>query len=174
MRLPLLALTLLLAAIGGCRFVTVVQQPFEPMTIRARRPPPAPPRVVLTPSSLQILEKIQFALDSAEILPASFGLLGEVGAVLKDNPQIDLVQIEGHTDATGGADYNRELSRKRAESVRAFLIKNGIAQGRLVAKGFGRDRPIADNATDEGREKNRRVEFNIVKQGPKKTLVSDE
>lgn len=167
-----LALALALV-VGGCSF-TVVQQPFEPLKVSARRPPPPPPRVVLTPSSIQIAEKIQFALNSAEILPASFGLMGEIGQVLKDNAQIEVVQIEGHTDITGSADHNRELSRRRAESVKAWLVKSGIEGKRLVAKGFGRDRPIADNTSEEGREKNRRVEFNIVKQGPKKTIVTEE
>lgn len=165
---------LAVAGVAGCSIVTVVQQPFPAMQIRAKRPPPAPPRVVLTPSSIQITEKIQFAFDSAEILPVSHGLLGEIASVMKENPQLELVQIEGHTDITGKADYNRKLSQRRAESVRDFLVKYGIDKGRLACKGFGPDRPIADNAADEGKEKNRRVEFNIVKQGPKKTVVQDE
>jgi OOP family OmpA-OmpF porin len=162
-----------LLGVGACSFV-VVQQPFEPLPIRAKRPAPPPPRVVLTPSSIQIGEKIQFAFDSAEILPASHGLLGEVATLLRENAQIEVLQIEGHTDSTGKPDYNRELSRKRAESVRAFLVKAGIEGRRLAAKGFGPDRPIAENETEAGKERNRRVEFNIVKQGPKKTLVQDE
>ena len=170
MRAPLL---LIAFAAAGCTF-TVLQQPFEPMPVHARRPPPGPPRVVLTPSSIQIGEKIQFALDSAEILPQSFDLLGEIAALLKENPQIIEVRIEGHTDSTGTAEHNRDLSRRRAESVRAFLVKSGVDGRRLSAQGFGPDRPIADNGTDEGREKNRRVEFDIVKQGPKKTVVKDE
>jgi outer membrane protein OmpA-like peptidoglycan-associated protein len=171
---PVLLATAALAVVAGCSLVTVVQQPFEPQPIRARRPPPAPPRVVLTPSSIQITEKIQFALDSAEILAASHGLLGEIAGVLKENPQIDVLQIEGHTDITGSADHNRKLSQRRAESVRDFLVRYGIVGKRLVCRGFGPDRPVADNASEEGKERNRRVEFNIVKQGPKKTLVQDE
>jgi len=162
-----------LIAASGCGIITVVQQPFEPMRIAAKRPPPAPPRVVLTPSSIQINEKIQFAFDSADILPVSHGLLGEIGSVLKENPQIELMQVAGHTDITGKADYNRKLSQRRAESVRDFLVRYGFDKKRFACEGFGPDRPIADNATDEGKEKNRRVEFNILKQGPKKTLVQD-
>ena len=130
--------------------------------------------MVLTDSSIQITEKVQFAFDRADVLPESNGLLGEVAVMLKDNPQIELLQIEGHTDTMGKADYNRKLSQRRAESVRAFLASAGIASGRTVAKGFGPDRPVADNGTDEGKEKNRRVEFNIIKQGPKKTVVQDQ
>lgn len=161
-----------LLALSACTF-TVVQQPFAPMRVEAKRPAPPPPRVVLTASSIQITEKVQFAFDSADLLPASSGLLSEVGQVLKDNPQIEQLQVEGHTDITGKADYNRKLSQRRAESVRAFLVAAGIPAKRLIAKGFGPDRPVADNGTEEGKEANRRVEFNIVKQGPKKTVVQD-
>lgn len=167
------ALALAAAAAGACSLVTV-QQDLEPMVIRADRPPPPPPRVVLTPSSIQIPEKIQFETGSDKLLPVSFPLLDEIAAVLVDNPQIEVLQIEGHTDSTGGAARNRELSRQRAESVRAYLIGKGIAKGRLTAKGFGPDRPIATNDTPEGREANRRVEFNILKQGPKKSVVVDD
>jgi len=164
-----------LAGGGACSLITVEQQPFPPLEIRAKRPAPPPPRVVLTASSIQIKDKIQFKTGSAEILPASFGLLGDIAAVMKDNPQIEVLQVEGHTDSVGGAAYNQKLSRERAESVRAWLVKQGGIEGkRLVAKGFGLEKPVADNATEPGREQNRRVEFNIVKQGPKKTVVQDE
>jgi OOP family OmpA-OmpF porin len=154
--------------------ITVQQDPFPALEIRADRPPPAPPRVVLTASSITIGEKVQFATGSAEILPVSHGLLDEVAQVLNDNPQIDLLQVEGHTDSTGTAAFNRKLSQQRAESVLKYLAGKGVRAGRMQAKGFGPDKPIADNATDDGKEKNRRVEFNILKQGPKKTVVHDE
>ena len=157
----------------ACSLLTVQQEPFAPLHVSARRPAAPPPRVVLTDSAITITEKIQFALDSAEILPASDGLLNEIAAVLKDNPQIQVIQVEGHTDITGSEDHNKKLSQRRAESVKAAMVTRGIGAKRIVSKGFGLERPIADNNTDEGREKNRRVEFNIVKQGPKKTLVQD-
>ncbi len=174
-----LALAAAAAAIAtaACSAVTVVQQPFTGMDIHGHRPPappPPPPRVVLTESSIQITEKIQFAFDKADILPGSHALMNEIVQVLKDNPQIEVVQIEGHTDATGTAKHNRDLSQRRAESVRTWIGNAGIDSKRLVAKGFGSDKPIGDNATDDGKEKNRRVEFNIVKQGPKKTVVQDQ
>jgi outer membrane protein OmpA-like peptidoglycan-associated protein len=158
----------------GCSLVTVEQEPFPAMQIVAKRPAPPPARVVLTPSAIIIHDKIQFKLGSAEILPESHGLLDEVARVFKDNPQIQLVQIEGHTDITGSAAINRKLSKQRAESVRDYLVKAGVEGKRMVALGFGPDRPIADNGTPEGQDKNRRVEFNIVKQGPKKTVVQEE
>jgi len=162
------------AGAAGCSLVTVQQDPFPPLQIRAERPEAPPPRVVLTPSSIQITEKVQFELGKATLLEVSFALLDGVAAMLVDNPQIEVLQVEGHTDATGGAARNRQLSQQRAESVRTYLVDKGVAKGRLVAKGFGPDKPIGDNATPEGRETNRRVEFNIVKQGPKKTVVQED
>ena len=167
-----LALAIVLAP--ACSLVTVQQDPFEPLDVTAKAPPPKPPRVVLTASSIKISEKVQFKLGSAELLPDSFGLLDEVAGVMRDNLQIERVQIEGHTDSTGSAKINKKLSKERAESVRAYLMKKGIEDKRMVAVGFGPDKPIADNATPDGQEANRRVEFNIVKQGPKKTVVEDE
>ena len=163
-----------LLAQAGCSLITVKQDPFPPLEIRADRPAAPPARVVLTDSSITIGEKVQFATGSSQILPVSFGLLDEVAKVLADNLQIELLEIDGHTDSTGTAALNRKLSQQRAESVMTYLTSKGVAAGRMKAKGFGPDKPIADNATDEGKEKNRRVEFNILKQGPKKTTVQDD
>ncbi len=161
-------------ALTACSLISVKQDPFPPLQIRADRPPPGPARVVLTASSIEIKDKVQFEFGKAELLEVSFPLLNDVAAMLKDNPQIESLQVEGHTDAVGSAASNRKLSTERAEAVRAYLVKQGIAKGRLVAKGFGPDKPVASNDDDAGREQNRRVEFNILKQGPKKTVVQDE
>lgn len=166
--------TVALAVAPGCSLITVQQDPFPVMEIKADRPEAPPARVVLTPSSIQIADKVQFEFNSAELKPVSFALLDEVAAVLKDNPQIEQLQVEGHTDTTGKLSRNRELSQQRAESVLKYLAKAGIAKKRLIAKGFGPERPVSSNDTPEGQEANRRVEFNIVKQGPKKVLVQDE
>ena len=169
------SLPLLLAALaGGCSLITVEQRPFEPMQIRAERPEAPPPRVVLMPSKIRITEKIQFAYDSAEIEEVSFSLLDEIAKVLVDNPQIAKVRIEGHTDKQGKAAYNKKLSQKRARSVMAYLIGKDVAKDRLVAVGHGSEKPIADGDDEAAHELNRRVEFNIVKQGPKKVLVEEE
>lgn len=159
---------------GACSLVTVQQDPFPPLQIRAERPAAPPPKVVLTPSNIQINDKVQFELGSDKLLPVSFPLLDAVAQVMIENPQIEIIEVAGHTDASGGAARNRELSRQRAESVRQYLISKSIAKGRLQAKGYGPDKPIAGNDTPEGREANRRVEFVIVKQGPKKTLVQED
>jgi outer membrane protein OmpA-like peptidoglycan-associated protein len=158
----------------GCSLITVQQDPFPPLEIRADRPAAPPARVVLTASSITIGDKVQFATGSSQILPVSFSLLDEVAKMLTDNPQIELLQVEGHTDSTGTAAVNRKLSQQRAESVMNYLTSKGVTGSRMKAKGFGPDKAIADNTTDDGKEKNRRVEFNIVKQGPKKTVVHDD
>jgi len=163
-----------LSAGVGCSLITVKQDPFPPLEVRADRPAAPPARVVLTASSITIGDKVQFATGSSQILPVSFSLLDEVAKVLTDNPQIELLQVEGHTDSTGTAAINRKLSQQRAESVMSYLASKGVGAGRMKAKGFGPDKPIADNNSDEGKEKNRRVEFNILKQGPKKTVVHDD
>lgn len=71
--------------------------------------------------------------------------------------------MQGHTDEQGSADLNRRLGQERAERVVAWLIEHGVAGGRLAAKGYGSDRPLAPNDTEEGRAKNRRVEFRVLR-----------
>ncbi|MBA3817635.1 MAG: tandem-95 repeat protein, partial [Deltaproteobacteria bacterium] len=117
--------------------------------------------VTITGTRLEILESVYFALDKAVILPRSFKLLNNIAAVLGAHPTI-VVQIEGHTDAQGNDAYNKKLSQKRANSVKAYLVKRGVPQARLQAMGFGEDKPIAVNTTKEGRAQNRRVVFTIL------------
>jgi outer membrane protein OmpA-like peptidoglycan-associated protein len=87
--------------------------------------------------------------------------------VLREHPEIELVEVQGHTDETGPPDLNRRLGQQRAESVVAWLAGRGIARERLSPKGYGSDRPLADNTTEEGRTKNRRVEFRVAGGGAK-------
>ena len=72
------------------------------------------------------------------------------------------MEIQGHTDNIGSAAYNKDLSQRRAESVRTYLIGKGVAEGRLTAHGYGLEQPVADNKTEKGRAKNRRVEFRLI------------
>jgi len=119
--------------------------------------------VVVTKDKIEIKQTIYFAYRKADIKPVSFPLLDQVAQALQDNPNIK-VRIEGHTDSKGPDAFNLKLSQKRAESVRAYLIKKGVAADRMEPKGFGETVPIADNRTQEGRDQNRRVEFVIVSQ----------
>jgi outer membrane protein OmpA-like peptidoglycan-associated protein len=122
------------------------------------------PKAYLLGNQIKILDQVKFKVNSAEIVAGqeSEDVLLAVLEVLNAHPEVKLVQIEGHTDNTGGAKRNRELSKNRAESVRAWLVKKGIEPGRLAATGFGPDRPIDSNDTDLGRRNNRRVEFQIA------------
>ncbi len=96
-------------------------------------------------------------------MPDSFAMLNEIAEVLKSRVEIR-VRIEGHTDSRGSAKLNTKLSDGRAQSVRRFLVERGVDVARMEAVGFGPSKPIADNRTNQGREKNRRVEFYIVAQ----------
>ena len=122
--------------------------------------------VVITAQELEIKQKIFFDLGKTRVLPQSFPLLDDVAKVIKAHPEMAGIVIEGHTDDTGNPQRNREVSQARAEAVRDYLIKKGVAPGRLQAKGHGPDRPIAPNATAPGRAKNRRVEFRLIGQKP--------
>src|SRR5690606_25610679 len=106
--------------------------------------------------------QVNFAVDKAGILPDSQPQIEQVLALLQQAPALQL-SVEGHTDDTGGADHNRSLSQARAASVVAALTAQGIDAARLSAAGFGADRPVADNGSDDGKARNRRVE--LVKRG---------
>jgi len=102
---------------------------------------------------------ILFATNSDRIRPESTPTLKEIGEMLKAHPELRIA-IEGHTDGDGEEEYNQELSERRAAAVKAFLVETyGIADDRLQAAGFGESRPVAENATPEGRQQNRRVEL---------------
>ncbi|MGZ7033046.1 MAG: OmpA family protein [Thermoanaerobaculia bacterium] len=101
---------------------------------------------------------IHFDTGKTTILPDSESVLKQIAQLLSDDPTLKL-RVEGHTDTQGVAAANQALSEKRAQAVVAWLTANGVAASRLTAKGFGATRPVADNKTDEGRAKNRRVEL---------------
>jgi outer membrane protein OmpA-like peptidoglycan-associated protein len=120
-------------------------------------------RVQATATGFTVTEKIQFADNKADLLPASEGLLQEVATVLKDNPDLLQVYIAGYTSSEGNHHHNQKLSEERAASVKTWLVAHGIDAGRLLTGGFGPANPIGDNSTEEGRERNRRVEFTALK-----------
>jgi OmpA-OmpF porin, OOP family len=114
---------------------------------------------------IQIREQVKFKTDSAVILKESSYILVGVVKLLRENPEIKRLRVEGHTDTQGKPRRNKKLSERRAASVVKWLVKSGIAKKRLTSAGFGQERPIATNQTEEGRKENRRVEFHIV-EGP--------
>jgi len=101
---------------------------------------------------------IHFDTGKATIKPESQKIVGEIAALLKGNPELR-VSIEGHTDSTGTPQGNKTLSDERAKAVLAAVASLGVDAARLSAVGWGQDKPVADNATEEGRAKNRRVEI---------------
>jgi outer membrane protein OmpA-like peptidoglycan-associated protein len=101
---------------------------------------------------------IHFDTGKATILPDSESLLGEIVKMLQANPDVK-VSVEGHTDNVGAAGANQMLSEKRSQAVVTWLTAHGISASRLKAKGWGQTKPVADNATEDGRGKNRRVEL---------------
>ena len=112
----------------------------------------------------QLLQKamqgIEFESGKATIKAKSYPLLNQIAKIFIDNKDY-IVEVQGHTDNTGKAEVNQELSEKRANAVRDYLIAQGVDFQRLTAVGYGQDQPIADNSTKAGRAKNRRVEFKI-------------
>jgi outer membrane protein OmpA-like peptidoglycan-associated protein len=108
------------------------------------------------------LRNVFFEKASATILPSSFPELDQLAGYLKGHPKIE-IEIAGHTDSVGGDDYNLKLSADRASSISGYLQEKGIEAKRLLTKGYGKNLPVADNEALEGRQKNRRVEFKILK-----------
>lgn len=104
---------------------------------------------------------VLFATGKQELLPIAQDKLGEVAKALKDQGFKKIV-VEGHTDSRGSATQNEDLSRGRAESVRAYLVSRGIPSDKIEAVGYGSRRPVADNETPEGRANNRRVEIVVT------------
>lgn len=119
-------------------------------------------RLQLSLDSLLAGRTVEFATDSAELTDVGRATLDEVAAIVAEHG--GRIEISGHTDSTGTPEHNLELSRQRAESVAAYLVANGIDRDRFVTVGFGQDRPIASNSTDDGRQANRRTEFNALKE----------
>ncbi|SEM74031.1 OmpA family protein [Palleronia pelagia] len=105
-------------------------------------------------------QDILFATDSASVAPTLQSDLRVLAASLNRYPQ-SLVEVQGHTDNTGSAAYNQDLSERRAQAVTSILLQNGVASGRLTSVGYGFSQPIASNATPEGRAQNRRVQIII-------------
>jgi hypothetical protein len=117
-----------------------------------------PEGVVVRGGKWAVEGQILFDVNKAGLKPQAKDLLGRVVAFLKKNPQYS-VEIQGHTDNTGPKAWNDTLSQMRADSVRDFLVAGGVPADRLTAKGFGWAEPIASNDTAEGRQQNRRVDF---------------
>jgi outer membrane protein OmpA-like peptidoglycan-associated protein len=127
--------------------------------LEAAKPAPASP-FTGTKRSL-VLEGTNFETNSAKLKPEAMETLDKVAEALKAYPEIR-VQVNGHTDSTGNAAHNKTLSKQRADSVRDYLSSKGVAPARMETNGVGSSQPIADNKTEAGRAKNRRVELKRI------------
>lgn len=166
---------------GAARAAAPAPQPPAPAPAPTPPPPPPPPadtdkdgvidtldKCPDTPAGVAVdaygcprkgsitLEGVTFELNSAQLTGDSRGILDNVAADLKKFPRLR-IELQGHTDSGGSDRYNLTLSQQRADSVRAYLVEQGVPAGQLEAKGYGESQPIADNTSNEGRATNRRV-----------------
>jgi len=119
--------------------------------------------IKIEPAKVYVLEDVYFDFGKATLRKESFKSLDNLVEILKIKNNM-IIEIAGHTDSIGKAKDNLVLSEARANSVRNYLITKGIAPERLIAKGYGDTEPVADNSTEEGRQKNRRTEVRIIKE----------
>ena len=120
-------------------------------------------KVLIEGSDIIILDKVMFETNSAKILPESDGILDAVAATLKGHPEFQVVEVAGHADERSSDDYNLKLTRDRAASVVDALVSRGVAKSRLVSQGYGEYCPLDEGHNATAWEKNRRVEFKVVK-----------
>jgi outer membrane protein OmpA-like peptidoglycan-associated protein len=144
--------------------------PAEPAVAEVEEPE-AEPVVAEEPKNLEIQNnvirlkpgiRILFATNSDKLLDPSFPILDEVASVMAQNERLR-IRVEGHTDSDGKPAHNQDLSTRRAASVRSYIVTKGVAEERLESTGCGQNVPIADNASDDGKQQNRRVEFVILR-----------
>lgn len=124
------------------------------------------PRAEVTEQAIVINQRIEFETDKANILEESFPIIDAVATLLEDNPDIAILEVQGHADDMGEVMKNIFLSQNRAKAVVEALFKRGISQLRLSSKGFGSTKPLEAGNSDEARKKNRRVEFKILLRNP--------
>lgn len=130
-----------------------------PAYVAPPAPAPAPVAVAPAPAPKKlVLKGVNFDFDESTIRQADLVNIDKDVATLEQWGKVN-IEVAGHTDSRGSDEYNMSLSQQRADAVRNYLIKKGIGADRLTAVGYGESQPVADNATDEGRFKNRRVEL---------------
>jgi OOP family OmpA-OmpF porin len=148
----------------GCPYPVAVQPAAPQPAAPQQAAPPVAPSPAASATETAIVEKgrvtlnVKFDFDKSDIRKEFHQEIGNLAAVMKKYPDLKIL-LEGHTDSIGGAQYNQKLSERRANAVKKYLVeKFGIEASRLTTKGYGLTRPVASNATKEGRQKNRRVD----------------
>ena len=134
----------------------------EPV-VEAKAPPPPPPAPPAEPvyETMSLSAGALFDTNKADLKPAGKSELDELASKIGGTARVTDIKVVGHTDSIGTADYNQQLSVRRATSVRDYLASKGVDKGLMSISGMGETQPVADNSTREGRAKNRRVEVSI-------------
>ncbi len=117
--------------------------------------------IKIEPPKIYTLKNVLFDTGKSTLKPSSFKALNDLVDVMKLKEKL-IIEIAGHTDSIASAESNQKLSEERAKAVRNYLIKKGVASKRVIAAGYGEIQPVADNGTEEGRQKNRRTEVRII------------
>lgn len=117
--------------------------------------------IIYEPERVFRLENVYFDFGKSTLRPESYSALDQLAELMLLQPNM-VIEIAGHTDNVGSPQSNLQLSQKRAEAVRQYLIKKGISASRIIARGYGDTQPIADNSTEAGRQLNRRTEVRII------------
>lgn len=159
MRTAIFTIVCSLAA-GACTRGVVL---YETTPVIVTADPPAPPPAPPPPKELIVVrDAIHFDTNLDTIKKESLAVLDDVATQISSHPELIKIRVEGHTDNIGKSSDNLALSRRRATSVRTYLISRGIDADRLLAEGYGDSNPIATNSDEIGRAKNRRVAFTIL------------
>lgn len=153
---------------------SLAPKPAAVAVVKKEEPKPAPKEVwkTVVTEKLITIEGTNFDTDSAKLKPGADKKLNEVVDFATQNKDANLA-ITGYTDSRGSDKLNQNLSARRAESVKAYLVKKGVAADRITTKGEGAANPVADNKTREGRAKNRRVEIKSTVKEEKKVRVTE-
>ncbi len=141
---------------GEAPSVEVIEEQEAPLEIQI-----VPVDVKLEAKSITLKQAVSFVSGGDALTEESKKILNHVASLLKHHPEVHHVEIEGHTDSSGPAELNLELSQRRAQAVESYLVAQGVEKAKLTAIGYGSTRPIESNKTQEGRLANRRVEFKI-------------
>ena len=138
----------------------------KPIT-RMETPEERAERTVRVTKEINLYAKtILFDVNKSVVKAQAEFILDNIAKIMNENDDFNFI-IEGHTDNTGVAEHNLQLSQERADAIKAYLIRKGVKSKRLEAKGYGQTRPIESNDTERGREINRRVEINVAKEETK-------
>ena len=163
--LPVLALVTMGFALplAGCKARIQVQAKTAEAPPAKEEPKPDPPKPPVVGDRIVLPGELEFEVNRADLKDTqqTNDILNQLAKILKENPNITKLRIEGHTDSSGRAQKNQRLSQARAETVAKFLLDSGVEKDRLTAVGLGATKPLVDNDTPEHRAQNRRTEFHI-------------